>query len=401
MTKPLVAIAVDLSFFGYRHVGVLAGITAWLASHSGWDTVLDDTLLTRPQRLSRFAGVIARATPALASAARKAGVPIVNVWANSPVAARLPTVVPDWATTGRIAAEFLLARGFTSLGCVASSDGHVGDIRAAAFREAVEAAGGRVAILRTPYFEVTDPRFRRFLKNVGRWVVRQRRPFGLLDNSPDTRYLINEIHHRGLKVPDDVAILAAWHEPTICDLFKPTLSGVDVRFEKVGYEAAALMDSLMKKPDPRPRTVLVAPDGVVARDSTSLFAVEDDLLRNLLQHIEGHLDHPLDPDDLARRMAVTRRTLDRRFEKHCGRSVGDVIRDLRLARARQLLATTDLLVKQVAAAVGLRRGNHLDRLFIDKFGVSPSDYRRQARPAASQERKGPDGGAGGMTRRRR
>ena len=113
MARPLVAVALELDFPARRHLDVLAGIHRWVDDHGTWDIRLDEKIVYEPaQRLDRYAGVIARATPAIEAAARKQGVPVVNVWQGSPVAAKLAGVFPDGKSIGAVAADSLLLRGF-------------------------------------------------------------------------------------------------------------------------------------------------------------------------------------------------------------------------------------------------------------------------------------------------
>ena len=112
-----VAISIDMDWGYKRHVETYAGCQSY-ADKAGWDC----TIHPAPDRAIRsrsgsppYDGIIARATEALATAAQKAGIPIVNVWLNSPVK-NLPSVFPDFEASGIMAAEHLLSRGFRQFG---------------------------------------------------------------------------------------------------------------------------------------------------------------------------------------------------------------------------------------------------------------------------------------------
>lgn len=53
------------------------------------------------------------------------------------------------------------------------------------------------------------------------------------------------------------------------------------------------------------------------------------------------------------------------------------LRDLRLAKARQLLETKFCRLKQVAFEVGMAYDSHFTRDFRKKYGVTPTEYRKQ------------------------
>jgi len=116
--------------------------------------------------------------------------------------------------------------------------------------------------------------------------------------------------------------------------------------------------------------------GVHARDSTDLFPVDDEIVRSILRYIEANLDKPLDPGSLASKFNMSRRTLDRRFQEGCHRTVSDVVRELRFERARHLLVNTTMLVKQIAREVGMTKFIQIHQLIKHRTGVGPVEYRR-------------------------
>lgn len=398
MARPLVAIALELDFPARRHLDVLAGIHCWVDDHGSWDIRLDEMIVHEPaRRLGRYAGVIARATPALATAARKQGVPVVNVWRGSPVATQLAGVFPDGGSIGTVAADSLLLRGFSSFGCIYPSDQIIESEAAETFCRVVEKArpGGPVARFPLRFDTVTPILSDTFINQFERWVIGLPKPLGLFCSffASTNRYLCEELHALGLRVPQDVALIVGCDEPMICGLLKPTLTAVDIPFAQIGSTAAKLLDEMMRQPKAEPRTVRVSAAGIIARDSTDLFPVDDDFVRSTLRFIEANLDKPLAPAVLAKRLSVSRRTLDRRFQDGCHRTVSDVVRDLRFNRARYLLVNTTMLVKEIAHAVGMTTFIQIHQLIKQKTGVGPAEYRRTMQPAGKHAAAGKQSGA--------
>jgi transcriptional regulator GlxA family with amidase domain len=103
-------------------------------------------------------------------------------------------------------------------------------------------------------------------------------------------------------------------------------------------------------------------------------AGRDDPLSAVLAWASHHLDG-LDVEALARRAAVSVRTLHRLCAATQGTTPGKLIERLRADKARVLLATTRLAVKELAARCGFRDGAQLTRSFARCFGVSPRAYR--------------------------
>jgi LacI family transcriptional regulator len=390
MARPLVAVALELDFPASRHLELLAGIHRWVDDHGTWDIRLDERIVFEPAgRLDRYAGVIARVTPALAAATRRQRVPVVNVWQASPVAAKLAGVFPDGKSMGAVAAESLLLRGFTSFGCVYAADQIIDAMAAKSFCRVIEKAQPGITVARLPApFEsimpiLSDP----FIDRFGTWVAGLPKPVALFcsGTASFSRDVVGELHALGLRVPQDVALVDADGEALICGLLKPTLSAVHLSYAHLGWTAADLVDAMMRRPRMKPRTIRVPADGVIARDSTDLFPVDDELVRSILRHIEANLDKPLAPAALARQFHVSRRTLDRRFQEGCGRAISDVVRELRFQRARHLLVNTTMLVKEIARAVGMKTFLQIHQLIKQKTGIGPAAYRRMMQPVGASK----------------
>ena len=88
---------------------------------------------------------------------------------------------------------------------------------------------------------------------------------------------------------------------------------------------------------------------------------------------------PLPPlEELGRMVGRHPVYLARAFRQQCGRSIGAYARELRVERARQeLMAGHSLAV--VAARAGFADQSHFSRVFRRHTGVSPAEFRRQAR----------------------
>jgi transcriptional regulator GlxA family with amidase domain len=113
---------------------------------------------------------------------------------------------------------------------------------------------------------------------------------------------------------------------------------------------------------------------VVAGDQSSTAAIRSWLL--------GHLDQPVDLDQLARRAAMSKRTFTRRFRDETGLSPIQWLNAQRLDRARWLLESTDLPVEVVAEQAGFGTGGSLRLHLQETVGVSPTAYRTTFRCAA-------------------
>jgi transcriptional regulator GlxA family with amidase domain len=89
-----------------------------------------------------------------------------------------------------------------------------------------------------------------------------------------------------------------------------------------------------------------------------------------------HLDQPLAVRDLARRAAVSERTIARRFVDETGLPPLQWLLSVRIQHARELLETADLSVDRVAQRCGLGTAANLRLHFRRVVGTTPTAYRR-------------------------
>ena len=68
---------------------------------------------------------------------------------------------------------------------------------------------------------------------------------------------------------------------------------------------------------------------------------------------------------------------NRLIKKRTGKTYCELLQDVRLFRAEQLLAQTDLTVSEIAEEVGYRNKGYFYKLFAEKFHMTPAEYRRQ------------------------
>jgi AraC family carnitine catabolism transcriptional activator len=109
---------------------------------------------------------------------------------------------------------------------------------------------------------------------------------------------------------------------------------------------------------------------VVAR-----FGVHDKKLVQAIQTMQSHLEEAVAIDDLAERLGVTRRQMERLFAAHLQTSPAAFYLNLRLDRARQLLQQSDMGIMAIAVACGFSSASHFGRAYRQRFGVRPKDQR--------------------------
>jgi AraC family carnitine catabolism transcriptional activator len=97
--------------------------------------------------------------------------------------------------------------------------------------------------------------------------------------------------------------------------------------------------------------------------------------RSLMQ---AHIDDPMTCADIAARLNISQRQLERKFSQAVGRTVHAEYRLVRVERAHQYLQQTDLSVTEVAALTGFSSVDYFSKVYRRVFAVLPSRDRRQA-----------------------
>jgi len=190
----------------------------------------------------------------------------------------------------------------------------------------------------------------------------------------------------GVNVPDDVGVVGVDNDEVLCDLSDPPLSSVVPNTERIGFEAAALLDEMMAGKEPSIAPVLIDPKGVAARRSTEVLAIEDRHTAAAVRFVRERACDGIDVRDLLKAVPMSRSTLERRFIRIIGRSPKDEIMRVRLNRAKQLLAETNSSVEFIAEKIGFERAEYLSRIFKKKVGITPLHFRRQSRAVVAADK---------------
>ncbi|EYF00559.1 GlxA family transcriptional regulator [Chondromyces apiculatus] len=107
-------------------------------------------------------------------------------------------------------------------------------------------------------------------------------------------------------------------------------------------------------------------------------------LEPLLSWLEARLDARLTLDDIARRAALSVRTLNRRFRDQVGTTPLQWLLRARVRRAQRLLETTSHSVERIAAEVGFGSATAFREHFQRLVSTSPQAYRRAFGSAPKQ-----------------
>jgi LacI family transcriptional regulator len=321
-------------------------------------------------------GVVARIRDVpMAEALVATGAPVVEL-RRQVVGFNLPAVHCDDEAIGNLAVAHFQERGFRHFAFCGRTGERWSDLRESAYCQRVADAGSACLVYPRPR-RSQKPTWEQEQDDVARWLASLPRPVGVLAcNDIRGLQVLDACRRIDLPVPERVAVLGVDNDVVLCELSDPPLSSIDQDLERIGYEAAALLDRLMGGEKPPGDAILVAPLEVVSRHSTDTVAIDDPAVAIALRLIRQHACDHRGIDHIADRTGLSRRVLQRRFKALTGRTLQEEIQAAQLARVRQMLAETDLKLDSIARKAGFTYIGYMCSFFKKQTGMTPGEYRR-------------------------
>jgi LacI family transcriptional regulator len=181
----------------------------------------------------------------------------------------------------------------------------------------------------------------------------------------------------GLSVPEEVAILGVDNDVLLCESATPPLSSVDPGFQRVGFEAARLMDRLLAGEAAPEEPIVLEPVGIVTRRSSEAIPIEDRGFVRALVLLRQRACEPVSVDMVVREARISRRRLEQRCREVLGRTPHDEIVRVQMEKAQRLLAESQVKIEQVARLCGYVHTQNFYRAFRKEMGMTPASYRRK------------------------
>lgn len=124
-----------------------------------------------------------------------------------------------------------------------------------------------------------------------------------------------------------------------------------------------------------------------SREVVDVSAVEIDYnptlpqaLKLALELMHNNIEEPIDVDDIASYVGISRRHLERLFRRHVQATPPRYYLELRLTRARQLLQHTNKSLTEISVASGFVTPSHFHRCFREMFHMAPREFRTRNQP---------------------
>jgi LacI family transcriptional regulator len=288
----------------------------------------------------------------------------------------VPNITGAYFKTGEIGAKYFIDKGYSNFAYYGYKS----------FVWSRERGEGYSAYLKNKNFNVhvfeseSDPNHEMWYYKpsaLSKWLNELPKPVAIMACDDNCAQQITEsCKISGIKVPEEVAVLGVDNDELMCTLSDPQLSSIELAAEQGGYEAAAMLDQLMKGHNKR-QDIVVQPLKIITRQSTDMYATADPQIAKALKIIHRDFHMNLQVNDIVRQIALSRRSFETKFRQTTRLSVYQYILKLRMEKFANMLIETNLPIGEIAYGLGMDDLKNVSRKFKQINGFSPGEYRKK------------------------
>ncbi|MEO0510185.1 MAG: substrate-binding domain-containing protein [Verrucomicrobiota bacterium] len=278
----------------------------------------------------------------------------------------VPSICLDDAAIGTSAASHLIEHGAKEFAFIGRDHAYFNQIRRKHFA------------INCPHdnYRALEPRLSR--RQQLEQLQKLKKPVGVLCSSDRiARELCNEASLVGLKVGKDILVIGIGNDPTESTFAGIGLSSFDIPARRIGFLAAEMMKNLLNSKNTPPGSVEHATIAakLIARAS-SLPSRQSQLAERAERTIEDSFwKADFDVAQLCRRLGVSRRILEMATREGLDKSPYQMISDMRLGRAKELLLQTNQTITRTGEDCGYPEPHHFSAWFKKHTQMSPRKFR--------------------------
>ncbi|WP_146118832.1 substrate-binding domain-containing protein [Blastopirellula marina] len=348
----------------------------------------DPNLVGNPPWTGKVDGAIVSAgrNPGILSWLKRGRVPVV-IAGGDLIDSGLVSVYTDVHSVGYLAAKHLTEAGYENVAFVGyqKSDGSKrrrDGLATELAKEGIQLKALALKEIPLDSIDNSDAPTEETLDKIKKLLEKSPKPLAVVAlNDRIGQLVVQCAHELNLAIPDEVGVLGVG-DTEQARMSDPPLSSLQTPAIEIGYRCASLLHAMILGQPPKETVFEVPAQTVMARRSTvgwKRAAVTD--IDRAQDYIYQHACDGIRLKDVATAVRIPIRTLEIEFKKQTGRSMGEVIREVRLERVKHLLETTNLSTQRIAAMVGYSHYSYLNKLLRDELNVTPSQYRKQQRLA--------------------
>jgi LacI family transcriptional regulator len=376
--------------------GLMAGITEYIRDKGHWQLIVwpdssRESLTFLKQRGCKGAFVNTQTTTK-AKELLLLGIPVIALSTLQDMA-NLPFVSANPEEVSRMACEYFLKKKFRNFGFFGLTQAKWSLERMEFFTRYLAEEGYKVHTFEEQMPTITDSipfttlwsastTLNTDQQKLMAWLHQLPKPAAILASCDlFACHLTNMAKEAGLDVPDEVAILGVNDDAAICNICDPPLSSIALNFKKAGYESAKLLDKIISgEQTMQGQCIKIQPTHIESRGSTDIYAIDDIDIVQVLKYIKQNSNKPLQVDEIANHVYISKRSLQLRFRKALGRSIHDQIIQAHFDIAKALLIETNLSIDEIAGRSGFLYTSNMRRAFKRLAGMLPQKFRQLHHP---------------------
>lgn len=185
------------------------------------------------------------------------------------------------------------------------------------------------------------------------------------ENQPAFVETFPELHPSLNKYEVDERVMTSGGGAAATDLF------LDVVAADHGQRFAAVVSDMCL------RRVAIGRDMPQRSSLAAVAQVSNPTLSAMVELMKQHREDPMPLDDIAARVGLSRRQMERLFGDILGMPPARFYLNLRLEHARNLLASTEMSLWEVSVACGFSSKHHFSKVFTRRFGTTPGRVKKR------------------------
>jgi len=317
---------------------LLQGISKYAQLNGPWDIELQAPFYLQPthrvgdfrfNHVADFDGIIMREQKNMESLF-KAGIPLICISYLTPYS-DIPTIRPADEEIAVAAAKYYLERGYKNFAFVGYDGLFWSDNRKTTFANFVTQAGFSCYTYTQPKTK-KQRQWHQEAELLSDWLQKLPKPVGVMAcNDERATQVLKACQFSNLAVPEELAILGVDNDEFLCTLSSPSISSVSLNLEVAGFEAASILDRVMRGEKIQNSIKLVRVRNIVTRISSNVHAISEPVVAQSINFIRKHIKKPIQIDDIVKAVLISRRSLQDKFKASMGISIYKYIKKLRQA----------------------------------------------------------------------
>ncbi len=309
----------------------------------------------------------------MASIAQSSQIPIVLTDADRNIPA-FPQVDVNNYQAGRLAAEYFIGKGFRSF---LYAETPYATARGRGFKETLDSMGLTAHMFSLGSISEGSTAREKTIRKMVETAQQVPKPAALYCEYDRLAVdVISILQRHGIHIPNDIVVLGTENDVLNCESAIPYISSIKLPYKEVGYEAAHILDMLLRGGAPPIEPIRLEPIAIVERQSTDILAVPNPHIQKAIGYIKKEACGPIKVDTIARAAGLSLRVLQKDFRNALGYTLQEEIRRVRINRAKELLETTHLTMSDITEQIGYSDKSYMGAAFRTLTGTTPGSYRK-------------------------